>query len=67
MLTRVLFRGTVFIGSIIATCKMLDKIEEVDKKRKAAKTKKVISIKEEVNKELTEEDVEEALRKELEL
>jgi len=58
MFKKVLFRGTVFIGSFIATIKMLDKIEEIDKKRKEAKTKKENSKKEE---ELTEERITEAM------
>jgi hypothetical protein len=59
MFKRVLFRGTVFIGGFIATIKMLDKIEEADKKRKEAKAKKENS--KEVKKELTEEEVVDAM------
>lgn len=59
MFKKVLFRGTVFIGSFIATVKMLDKIEEkVDKKRKETKAKKQYSKpRMVVKKELTEEEV----------
>jgi hypothetical protein len=54
MFKRVLFRGAVFVGSLVATIKVLDKIEEVDKKRRA----KVKSIKINSNKkdEKTEEE-----------
>lgn len=40
MFKKVLFRGTVLIGSLVATVTMLDKIEEAGKKYKKTKAEK---------------------------